>query len=101
MRMLHAVVCLEGVAAGVQATTDARPQQQPRKQGGDGFGFGNFIKGDLPGKLATILVSCHTPQHAKQARACGSQTRSYLSRQGAHEASASCGAAASCALQRA
>ena len=45
----------------MQASTESRPKQQPKKQGG--ADFGSFMKGDLPGKLATILVGCYPHQH--------------------------------------
>jgi hypothetical protein len=48
----------EACLATAQASTDTRPKAQQGKQGDD-FSFGNFFKGDLPGKLATILVSAH------------------------------------------
>ena len=38
-----------------QATTDRKPKTQPGSQN-DGFNFGNFMKGDLPGKLGLVLV---------------------------------------------
>ncbi|BDA41534.1 Preprotein translocase subunit SECY, chloroplastic [Coccomyxa sp. Obi] len=39
----------------LQATTDRKPKTQPGSQN-DGFNFGNFMKGDLPGKLGLVLA---------------------------------------------
>ncbi|KAK9908883.1 hypothetical protein WJX75_004199 [Coccomyxa subellipsoidea] len=41
----------------LQATTDRRPKAQSGSQKNDGgFNFGDFMKGDLPGKLGIILA---------------------------------------------
>ena len=59
---------------GTQASTDTEPRRDRRQQArparprtsvgqqDEKFNFGNFIKGDLPGKLGMLLVSltCNT-----------------------------------------
>ena len=53
-----------------QASTDMRPKPQSGKPGEE-FNLGNFFKGDLPGKLALILVStCFRPLRQAPAFLC-------------------------------